>query len=113
MITKTASAALVTLALAGALAGAAAAGQDQTTLRFDAAAAATEDGRAAMLDDISRAARIACARTGSHIRDAVCEKDFALSAIATIKRSDLRAELRQGYLGAAAPEVTVAEAPGD
>jgi hypothetical protein len=110
MITKLASAALVTLALGGL---AAAGDQVSTTLRFDAAAGQSEAGRAAMLDDIARAARDACTRTGTHLRDGDCEAAFALSAINSIGRPDLRAALLQDHLGAAAPGVAVAQAPGN
>ena len=114
MITKLAHAALITLALAGAaVADEGPRGEvATTTLRFSAAAAETEAGRAAMLADIRRAAREACADTGTRLRNADCEDDFALSAIASIERPELQAQLKQDFLGAAAPGVAVAQAPG-
>ena len=109
MITKLAHAALVTLALSGV---AGAGDVVTTTLRFDAGAADTAQGRADLVADIKRAAREACTDTGTHLRNTACEDNFALSAIASIERPDLQAQLKQDYLGAAAPGVAVAQAPG-
>lgn len=111
MITKLAHAAVITLALVGS-AAASESGVATTTLRFDAAAADTEEGRAAMLADIKRVAREACADTGTRVRNQDCEDNFALTAIASIERPALQAQLKQDYLGAAAPGVAVAQAPG-
>ncbi len=81
-------------------------------MRFDAAAGQSAEGRAEMLAAIGRTARAACSDTGSRLRDRDCEAAFTLSAIQSVARPDLRADLMQDHLGAAAPGVAVAEAPG-
>ncbi|MFO1237863.1 MAG: UrcA family protein [Alphaproteobacteria bacterium] len=107
MITKLASVAAVTLMLAMPAAA------QEFTLRIDADKLATPEGRATVLSRIARAARNACATTGTRLRDAKCEAEFTLGAINSIKRPEIQAQLRQDYLGAAGPDVAVVAAPDD
>ena len=107
MITNLASVAAVTLLLTAPAAA------EGFTLRFDPATAAAPEGRAAVLSRIERAARNACSTTGTRLRDAACEAEFTMSAIDSIKRPEVQAQLRQDYLGAAGPEVAVVAAPDD